>query len=44
LVREVLDWVEKALADQPHVIADSKQLKKILKQDPAALCKRQTQK
>jgi DNA-binding transcriptional ArsR family regulator len=43
VVREALDWVEKALADKPHVLEDSKQLKKILKQDPADLCKRQTQ-
>lgn len=44
VVREALDWVEKGLADNPHVLADNQQLKKILKQDPADLCKRQTQK
>ena len=44
VVREALDWVEKALADNPHVLEDSQQLKKILKQDPADLCKRQTRK
>jgi ArsR family transcriptional regulator, arsenate/arsenite/antimonite-responsive transcriptional repressor len=43
-VREALDWVEKSLASSPHVLDDNKLLKKILKQDPAALCKRQTQK
>lgn len=43
-VREALDWVEQSLADNPHVLADAKQLKKIVRQDPAALCKRQTQK
>ena len=44
VVREALDWVEKALANNLHVLEDSQQLKKILKQDPADLCKRQTQK
>jgi DNA-binding transcriptional ArsR family regulator len=43
-VREALDWVEKSLASSPRVLDDNKLLKKILKQDPAALCKRQTQK
>lgn len=43
-VREALDWVEQSLADNPHVLADSKQLKKIVRQDPTDLCKRQTQK
>ena len=44
VVREVLDWIEKALADNPHVLEDNKKLKKILKQDPAELCKRQCKK
>jgi len=44
VVREALDWIEKALADNPHILEDNKQLKKILKQDPAALCKRQCHK
>ena len=44
VVREALDWIENALADNPQVVADNKRLKKILKQDPAQLCKRQTQK
>ena len=43
-VREALDWIEKSLADNPHVLKDRQQLKKILKQDPADLCKRQTRK
>lgn len=43
-VREALDWIEKALADNPRVLEDDKQLKKILKQDPAELCKRQCRK
>lgn len=41
-VREALDWIEKSLASNPRILEDSRQLKKILKQDPAALCKRQT--
>jgi ArsR family transcriptional regulator len=43
-VREALDWVEKSLAGNTHVLEDAKQLKKILKQDPTELCKRQCQK
>jgi DNA-binding transcriptional ArsR family regulator len=43
-VREALDWVEQALADNPQVQSDAKQLKKIVRQDPTDLCKRQTQK
>ena len=44
VVREALDWIQKALADNPHVLADNQQLKKILKQDPAELCQRQCKK
>jgi DNA-binding transcriptional ArsR family regulator len=44
VVREALDWIEKALADNAHVLEDSQQLKRILKQDPTELCKRQCQK
>ena len=40
-VREALRWVEQALGEDPCVVEDEKQLKKILKQDPAKLCKRQ---
>ena len=40
-VREAIDWVEKALANNPQVAEDNKKLKRILKQDPAELCKRQ---
>ena len=43
-VREAIDWAEKALADNPQVLEDNQRLKKILKQDPTDLCKRQTQK
>jgi len=44
VVREALDWIKKALADNAHVLEDSQRLKRILKQDPAELCKRQGQK
>lgn len=40
-VREAIDWVEKALANNPQVAEDNKKLKRILKQDPGELCKRQ---
>jgi ArsR family transcriptional regulator, arsenate/arsenite/antimonite-responsive transcriptional repressor len=43
-VREALDWIEKSLGDSAHILEDSKHLGKILKQDPADLCKRQTRK
>lgn len=41
VVREALAWIGKALADHPRVLEDSKRLKRILKQDPAELCKQQ---
>src|ERR1017187_5659751 len=44
LVREAVEWVEKALANTTQVLEDSQRLKKILKQNPAELCKRQCQK
>ncbi|MCW5553349.1 MAG: winged helix-turn-helix transcriptional regulator [Verrucomicrobiae bacterium] len=40
-VREAIDWVEQSLADDPQAVADAKLLKRILKQDPTELCKRQ---
>ena len=43
-VREALGWIEKSLAGNPRVLEDNKQLKNILKQDPAELCKRQCHK
>lgn len=42
-VHEAIDWNEKSRDDTPQFLDDSKQLKKILKQDPTDLCKRQTQ-
>jgi DNA-binding transcriptional ArsR family regulator len=44
MVREALGWIEKSHAHDPQVLEDNKQLKKILKQDPAELCKRQCRK
>ena len=41
MVREALGWIEKSHANDPQVLEDNKKLKKILKQDPAELCKRQ---
>jgi len=43
-IREALDWVVKSLAAHPRAAEDRKALKRILKQDPAELCKRQCQK
>jgi DNA-binding transcriptional ArsR family regulator len=44
VVREVIDWVQKALDGNPRVAEDNQKLKRILKQDPAELCKRQCRK
>ena len=44
VVREALNWIEKAHANDPQVLEDNKKLKKVLKQDPAELCKRQCRK
>jgi len=41
VVREAIVWVEKSLADNPRAVEDKQTLKRILKQDPAELCKRQ---
>jgi DNA-binding transcriptional ArsR family regulator len=40
-VREALDWVHKSLAKTAEAAADSKALKRILKTDPAEICRRQ---
>jgi DNA-binding transcriptional ArsR family regulator len=44
VVREALDWVEKALDGNPRVSEDGQKLKRILKQDPAELCRKQCHK
>jgi len=41
VVREAMDWVKKSLGRSPVALADAVQLKKILQEDPAELCKRQ---
>lgn len=43
-VREAIEWVEKTLAANPRVAEDGQKLQQVLKQDPTALCKRQTHK
>jgi ArsR family transcriptional regulator, arsenate/arsenite/antimonite-responsive transcriptional repressor len=44
VVREAIDWVRKGLGGNAHVLDDQKALKRILKQDPAELCRKQCQK
>ena len=41
MVRQALAWVEKSISGSPQISEDNQQLKKILKLDPAELCKRQ---
>ncbi len=41
IARQAIRWLEKALADEPRISEDSRRLGKILKMDPAELCKRQ---
>lgn len=40
-VREALDWVHKSLARTAETAADVKKLRKILRIDPAVICRRQ---
>ncbi len=40
-VREALSWVERSLADDPRIAEDQVSLKKILRCDPADLCRKQ---
>jgi DNA-binding transcriptional ArsR family regulator len=44
VVREALDWIGKALEGNPRASGDQQKLRRILKQDPAELCKKQCQK
>ena len=39
MVRQSLAWIEKSLGRDPLVLADDQKLQKILRQDPAELCK-----
>jgi DNA-binding transcriptional ArsR family regulator len=41
VVRQALEWVYQSLADDPRITEDTKNLKRILKLDPAGLCKKQ---
>jgi len=44
VVREAIDWVEKAVSNSQLALDDAKKLKQVLKEDPAELCKRQCRK
>lgn len=44
VVTGAIAWVQKSLDGNPRVADDKQTLKRILKQDPAELCKRQCQK
>jgi DNA-binding transcriptional ArsR family regulator len=43
VVREAIDWVKQALKGDPRTAEDAQKLGRILKQNPAELCRRQTQ-
>jgi ArsR family transcriptional regulator, arsenate/arsenite/antimonite-responsive transcriptional repressor len=43
-VGEALDWVKKSLTRNPRSLEDQKSLKRILKENPAELCRRQIEK
>jgi ArsR family transcriptional regulator len=40
-VRQALDWVQRSLAGDPRIAEDRSHLQKILKCDPADLCRKQ---
>jgi len=40
-VREALAWVKKSIGQSGEVLADAKKLKRVLKTDPAEICRRQ---
>ena len=40
-VRSAIAWVAKAIKKEPRILADTKQIKQILKTDLAEICKRQ---
>ena len=44
MVRGAMEWVEKSLDGNPRAADDEKTLQRVLRQDPAELCKRQCQK
>jgi ArsR family transcriptional regulator len=41
VIGEALDWAHQALDQHPRVVKDRRQVERILKTDPADLCKRQ---
>ncbi len=41
VVKDALAWVEKSLAHDPRIAEDARNLRRILKMDPAELCKQQ---
>ena len=43
-IRGALAWVTKAIKTEPQILADTKQIKQILKTDLAEVCKRQCKK
>ena len=43
-IRGALAWVNKAIEAEPQILADTKQIKQILKTDLAEICKRQCKK
>jgi DNA-binding transcriptional ArsR family regulator len=40
-VREALAWVQKSLGDEPRIVEDAKNLKRIIQCDPGDLCRKQ---
>ncbi len=40
-VKKAIDWIAKAAQDQARIQEDAEALKKIMKQDPSEICKRQ---
>ncbi len=40
-VAEALAWVQRSLADDPRIAEDQRNLKRVLKCDPADLCRKQ---
>ena len=40
-VRDALAWIDRALAEEPRIADDARNLKRVLKCDPADLCRKQ---
>ena len=41
VVREAIDWVQRALGAAPEAVEDRRKLKRILRVDPKTICQRQ---